>query len=82
MNEWKERAACVGVDPDLFFDESRTRDAIAVCLSCQVRKECFADVWNNDPPEGVWAGLTVAERRRVVPRRSAGRVPVSYKQLP
>jgi len=42
---WQERALCAQTDPEAFFPEKggSTREAKRVCLSCDVRSEC----WNT-----------------------------------
>jgi hypothetical protein len=44
---WQDRAACVGVDPEVFFPEvgDRTAKASRVCASCPVLPQCrdYAD---------------------------------------
>jgi WhiB family transcriptional regulator, redox-sensing transcriptional regulator len=43
--EWHQRAACRGVDPDLFFPERGSRryvEALAYCAGCEVRSQCLA----------------------------------------
>lgn len=35
-----DRAACRSTDPDLFFDGTRTLEALAVCAVCPVMAEC------------------------------------------
>lgn len=72
---WREDAACRDLDTAVFFADS-DEDSVtakAVCASCPVRTAClnFALVTHQD--DGVWGGLTGAERRRVRRRRQAER---------
>jgi hypothetical protein len=62
---WRDRAACRGMDTDLFFAERGESDdqAKAVCLSCHVRIECLAS--GLEEKHGVWGGLSERGRRRV-----------------
>lgn len=67
--EWTKTAECVtsGEDPELWFSRDFTLQKIAKehCLRCPVIEICHDRVmqerWFND---GVWAGMTPAERRR------------------
>ncbi len=68
---WQERSLCAETDPEAFFPEKggSTREAKAVCLSCEVRQECLEYALENDERFGIWGGLSERERRRI--RRSA-----------
>lgn len=62
---WIERAACLGVDPDLFYPERGDRDALtralAVCAGCPVRQRCLDE--RGHEKEGVVGGLSARQRR-------------------
>jgi hypothetical protein len=68
---WRDRAACRGVDPELFFPtatsgpayEAQVATAKAVCAGCPVRAACLAEAMESIP-EGIAGGLTEQERRR------------------
>ena len=64
---WITRAACLGIDPDLFFPErgNSTREAKAVCAGCPVRLDClvYALAWSEK--FGIWGGHSERERRRI-----------------
>lgn len=72
-NDWRRRAACSGLDPELFFSsedlenrqERREREAAAkaVCGRCQVSDECLAYALEARERYGIWGGLTADERR-------------------
>ena len=64
---WQEEANCLGVDPDLFFPErgASTREAKAVCRSCEVRSDCLEYALAHGEKFGIWGGLSERERRRV-----------------
>ena len=66
---WRERANCLGVDPDLFFPErgEPLRQVKAVCAGCEVRSECLAEGLHER--FGVWGGTSERERRAL--RRQA-----------
>lgn len=61
---WRSRAACRNVDPDLFFpaaDDAKTiRAALEICEGCPVRRQCgeYADTHRvlGYSVAGVWGG--------------------------
>lgn len=61
---WHARAACAGMDSDLFFPEvgQPTTAAKAVCDRCPVRPQC--DEWGLWERFGVWAGQSERDRKR------------------
>lgn len=64
---WQDRAACFGVDPDLFFpvSEEEAGPALTFCNTCRIREECLAWALKNGERYGVWGGLTEQQRRRL-----------------
>lgn len=64
---WRERAACIGADPDLFFDDTRKHEAKAVCEPCPVTEECLGYAVNEPSTSdyGVWGGTTRAQRHHM-----------------
>lgn len=70
--DWFDRAACRGLDPDLFFPErgQPTRPAKRVCERCPVRVECLDYAQANFEKFGVWGGLSERARRRIRARRA------------
>lgn len=62
---WKERGACRGMDPDLFFpaDGQMTPEAREACGRCPVRKECLE--FGLYEHYGIWGGLTLRDRQRI-----------------
>lgn len=67
---WVRDAACAGKDPDLFFPTSgqqgQEAEAKAVCARCPVAGECLAEALKNREAYGVFGGLNVSERSRLV----------------
>ena len=58
---WKDNAACLGLENNLFFDKYEDDVNIrpmvdSVCASCPVRKTCFA-VGISNKEWGVWGGI-------------------------
>jgi WhiB family redox-sensing transcriptional regulator len=69
---WQEEANCLGVDPDLFFPErgASTREAKAVCRTCEVRVDCLEYALAHGEKFGIWGGLSERERRRIRRQRA------------
>jgi len=67
---WWHRAQCRGLDPDLFFptkdDPESLREAKALCRGCPVTDECLTDAVLSGDSEGVRAGLSGRERRKLL----------------
>lgn len=70
--DWTD-AACRRVDPDLHHpvggesSEPYQRQAAAakqVCAVCAVRETCLAHAQQNGETDGIWGGMTPAERRQ------------------
>ena len=68
---WRQRAACRGVDPDIFYPASdeEAEAAKAVCSQCPVRQPCLEYALANRERDGVWDGDTLPERRRILRQR-------------
>ena len=68
---WRQRAACRGVDPDIFYpvSDEEAEDAKAICAICPVRQACLEWALANRERDGVWGGATERERRRIIRRR-------------
>ncbi len=68
---WQPRGACHGMDVEdadaTFFALPREHEAIAeakeLCDACPVRRECLNYALENELKDGIWGGLTEAERR-------------------
>ncbi|MEU7086809.1 WhiB family transcriptional regulator [Streptomyces achromogenes] len=68
---WQPHGVCHGMDPEdadaTFFPLPRDHEAIAdakeLCGPCPVRRDCLNYALENDLKEGIWGGLTEAERR-------------------
>jgi WhiB family redox-sensing transcriptional regulator len=67
---WQERAACYGLDPEIFFPTSEEEAGLALsyCSACQVREICLEWAIQNGERYGVWGGTTEQERRRLMRR--------------
>ena len=79
-DDWKEDAACRGMDTDLFYPElgDPTAEARKTCVHCPVQAQCrragMGEVY------GVWGNTSPEERRRL--RRQAGRKVTTYRLPP
>ena len=68
---WRKRAACRGIDPEVFFPASDedADEAKEICAVCPVREACLEHALASREREGVWGGCTERERRRMVRQR-------------
>ncbi|HMK99578.1 MAG TPA: WhiB family transcriptional regulator [Acidimicrobiales bacterium] len=68
---WRKRAACRGIDPEVFFPatDEEAEEAKAICAMCPVRHACLEHALANREREGVWGGATERERRRILRQR-------------
>lgn len=78
--EWRHRAKCRGVDPELFFPvgtsgpaQLQIGEAKAVCRRCPVVSECLAWALESGQDDGVWGGLDETERRKLKRRTAKSR---------
>lgn len=65
---WVGRAACRGLDPELFHPGpgESPAPARAVCGTCPVRVECGQwALFHRVQHHGIWGGLTERDRRRI-----------------
>ena len=66
MPLWYYRAACQGMDTELFFptaDEPPT-EALAVCADCPVRDRCLDYAVEHNLTDGVWGGRSAYQRKQ------------------
>lgn len=70
VQDWTERAACRGLDPELFYPIGTAGPALeqvatakAVCAECPVRAECLDLAMSAGEAHGIWGGTTPEERR-------------------
>ena len=84
---WRDRAACLDEDPELFFPVGNTGPALrqidrakAVCRRCEAVDACLGWAMDSGQDAGVWGGLSDDERcalkRRVARARRADPVAV------
>ena len=58
MNDWQDRAACLGTDINIFFppDARQTRQAYQICAECPVQHSCRQWANRYKAEYGIWAG--------------------------
>jgi WhiB family redox-sensing transcriptional regulator len=68
---WRQRAACRGVEPEIFYpiSEEEAEEAKAICGACPVQETCLEYALSNRERDGVWGGATERERRRMIRQR-------------
>lgn len=78
--DWRSEAACLNVDPELFFPIGNTGPAVAqvaeakaVCRDCSVQSDCLQWAISNNQDSGVWGGLSEEERRSLKRRAARAR---------
>ena len=78
--DWRDSAACVREDLNLFFPistvgraaQQQVDAAKAVCGRCPVRQDCLEWALDVGPEFGIFGGCTEVERRRLRNERSSG----------
>ncbi len=68
---WRKRAACRGIDPEVFYPatDEDADEAKSICAVCPVRQACLEHALAFREREGVWGGATERERRRIIRQR-------------
>ncbi len=69
--DWRDKAACPTVDPELFFPVGNTGPAVdqiekakaCSCARCTVTEICLQYALETGQDSGVWGGLSEDERR-------------------
>jgi len=77
---WRDRAACLSLDAELFFPIGntgpalvQTQEAKAVCRRCKVVESCLSWAMESGQDAGVWGGLSEDERRALKRRNARAR---------
>ncbi|HZW43424.1 MAG TPA: WhiB family transcriptional regulator [Dermatophilaceae bacterium] len=77
---WRNRAACLDEDPELFFPSGNTGPALlqieeakSVCRRCEVVETCLKWSIESGQDFGVWGGLSEDERRALKRRKARAR---------
>jgi WhiB family redox-sensing transcriptional regulator len=78
--DWRDKSACLTVDPELFFPVGNTGPALdqiekakAVCAGCSVVENCLQYALESNQDSGVWGGLSEDERRALKRRAARAR---------
>lgn len=69
--DWSQ-AACIGQDPELWFDLGGGE---AFCWICPIRQECLIVALERPERFGVWGGHTADDRRRFKFKKNRVRCP-------
>jgi WhiB family redox-sensing transcriptional regulator len=80
VTDWRDMAACLEADPELFFPVGNTtqqamrdiEEAKAICVGCHVSSVCLEWALETGQDHGIWGGLT-EEERRTLQRKSRRR---------
>jgi len=71
--DWKDEAACTGMDYDTFFPavgyNQHDLHARTICERCPVKQPCLMFAVNNRIHYGIWGGLTPIQRKRILPTK-------------
>ncbi|MCO8182907.1 WhiB family transcriptional regulator [Tropheryma whipplei] len=77
---WRDKAACLTVNPELFFPVGNTGAALeqiqrakAVCARCTVANSCLQFALETNQDSGIWGGLSEEERRALKRRGNRAR---------
>ena len=77
---WRNRAACLDEDPELFFPVGNTAPALRqvekakpVCRRCDVIETCLKWAMETHQDDGVFGGLSEDERRSLKRRNARAR---------
>ena len=77
---WRNRATCLGEDPELFFPIGNAgpafvqiEEAKAICRRCEVVDTCLRWAMESGAYTGVWGGLSDDERRSLKRRQARTR---------
>jgi WhiB family redox-sensing transcriptional regulator len=78
--DWRHRAACRDVDPELFFPIGNSGPALMqieeakqVCGTCSISEACLKWALESGQDAGVWGGLSEDERRALKRRTARAR---------
>ncbi|NVI92135.1 WhiB family transcriptional regulator [Actinomadura sp. BRA 177] len=85
--DWRHRAACRDVDPELFFPIGNTGPAILqieeakqVCRRCDVTDACLRWALESGQESGGWGGMGEDERRALKRRARANRTALTIRR--
>lgn len=76
--DWMGRAACAGMNRNIFFPEYEfltDAAALAACGRCSVKAECLEYAIRTHQEFGIWGGLTESQRQAIDTTRSRAKCP-------
>jgi len=80
MMTWRNRAACLDENPELFFPIGNTGPALlqieeakAVCRRCEIVETCLERAMESGQDAGVWGGMSEDERAALKRRNARAR---------
>lgn len=80
VENWRIKAECRGMNPDIFHPEKMSPDyqknlnlAHATCRRCSVKEICLEEAINDPSQIGIAGGLTVRNRKRLRTERKVTR---------
>ena len=71
-DDWRDYAACAGMDPELWFPITGKRMAaeaarpLQICDRCPVKADCLEWAITHRAIDGIWGGTTEDERRALI----------------
>ncbi|MEU8249560.1 WhiB family transcriptional regulator [Nonomuraea sp. NPDC048916] len=75
MFDWSRGAACLTLDPELFFPistegpgQEQVERAKAICQGCPVRQPCLDYAISTGQAYGIWGGADPSQRRALAAR--------------
>jgi len=79
--DWRDQAACLTENPELFFPVGNTGPALLqieeakkVCARCRVKDKCLHWALEAGQDHGVWGGMSEDERRAMKRRQARSRL--------
>jgi WhiB family transcriptional regulator, redox-sensing transcriptional regulator len=86
--DWRDEAACRGIDPELFFPVGHAGPALRqigqakqLCAGCPVRMPCLEWALDSGQEAGVWGGTSEDERRVLRSRRMDRPAPIPVPRV-
>lgn len=82
--QWQNHGACRDLPSEMFFHpdgergpsrRNRENDALAICSSCPVMKQCRKQALAIQEPYGIWGGLTEDDRAFILGNKVREAIP-------
>lgn len=78
-SSWVERSACASESAEFLSPKPDAAKCKAICATCPVQALCLAYAIANDEKDGVWGGMTRAERLKKKGDMDLSRVPLEFR---